>query len=138
MITNSDIDVLSRVHLSNHFTLGEMLNTSYLALQRYPTSKQLINLVLLCAQMEVVRTFLNRPIYISSGYRSALLNKKVGGVDSSGHTLGNAADFPCSEAEFFKLKANIEYDQLIFYKKRSFCHLGIADVCRHQAFVYNS
>ena len=138
MLTNSDIDVLSHVHLTKHFTLGEMLESSYLAWQSYPDAKQLLNLLYLCWKLEVVRTCLNRPIIITSGFRSAELNEKVGGVNSSAHTLGYAADFPCSEAEFNRLRLFVTFDQLIFYKKRCFCHIGLADNCRQQVIISNS
>lgn len=35
------------------------------------------------------------PLMISSGYRTEAHNKKVGGVDSSSHTSGHAADIKC-------------------------------------------
>lgn len=51
------------------------------------------NLNMLIANLEVIRAALgNRPIAISSGYRSPAYNAKVGGAARSQHLLGNAAD----------------------------------------------
>lgn len=47
----------------------------------------------LIAQLECVRAALGHiPIYINSGFRCQIHNKKVGGVANSYHTKGQAAD----------------------------------------------
>ena len=51
------------------------------------------NLVTLVEQvLDPIREKWQSPIYITSGYRCPLLNKKVGGVENSYHTRGMAAD----------------------------------------------
>ena len=42
--------------------------------------------------LDPIREKWQSPIYITSGYRCAALNKKVGGVENSYHTRGMAAD----------------------------------------------
>ena len=42
--------------------------------------------------LEPLRSFVGKPIIITSGYRCNQLNVKVGGVYASQHTLGEAAD----------------------------------------------
>lgn len=42
--------------------------------------------------VQVIRDKINRPITISSGCRCEAHNKRVGGVESSQHRLGTAAD----------------------------------------------
>lgn len=54
-------------------------------------------LVNLCTQelldaLEAVRTLANKPVTVDSAYRCAYWNKVQGGVPSSQHLLGNAAD----------------------------------------------
>lgn len=43
--------------------------------------------------LQSLRDFINSPVLISSGYRCVKLNRLVGGVRSSFHTMGRAADF---------------------------------------------
>lgn len=55
-----------------------------------------LNLLVTANYMVRVRELLgNKPIIVSSGYRSPDLNKVVGGSDTSAHTLGWAVDFTC-------------------------------------------
>jgi len=44
------------------------------------------------AKLDAVRAACSFPFFISSGYRTAAHNARVGGVDSSAHTSGHAAD----------------------------------------------
>ena len=41
------------------------------------------------------QSFGNKPVLISSGYRSPKLNKAIGGSSTSAHMSGLAADFSC-------------------------------------------
>jgi len=50
------------------------------------------NIQLLMEQLQIIRTELNAPIIITSGYRSPAHNEYVGGVSSSKHMCGMAAD----------------------------------------------
>ena len=43
--------------------------------------------------LQAIREHFNKPITITSGYRTAAHNKSVGGAKSSQHLLGRAADF---------------------------------------------
>ena len=49
--------------------------------------------------LEPLRRMLQAPIFITSGYRCAELNKAVGGVANSWHTKGNAADLRIKNEE---------------------------------------
>lgn len=50
------------------------------------------NVQMLMEQLEVIRAAINKPITITSGYRSVAHNKKVGGVESSLHLCAMAGD----------------------------------------------
>lgn len=50
------------------------------------------NVVKLANQLQYVRDYLNKPIKVNSGYRSAEHNKSIGGAKNSQHILGKAAD----------------------------------------------
>lgn len=65
------------------------------------------------------------PIFINSGYRCPELNKAVGGVDTSQHTKGEAADCgvtdPYALAKVVK-RMKLEFDQMGVYA--SFIHIS--------------
>lgn len=82
--------------LSPHFSLSEMTASTAAArlkLDNAPPPELLPRLVLLAEMMERIRSTLNVPITVTSGYRSPPVNRAVGGVTSSDHTQGHAADF---------------------------------------------
>ena len=70
----------------------------------------------------------NEKIKINSGYRCLELNRLVGGVNTSHHLTGLAADITSNNIAGLLevLKDRItELDQLIYYKKRNFIHISI-------------
>lgn len=82
--------------LSPHFTLTEMTasNTATrLRIDNTPPEELVPRLILTAEMLERIRSTLNVPILITSGYRCATLNRAVGGVTSSDHAQGHAADF---------------------------------------------
>jgi len=82
--------------LSPHFTLAELTNSAKarsLGLDNLPAPELMPRLVLLAEMLERIRATLNVPVLVTSGYRSPPVNRAVGGVTSSDHTQGHAADF---------------------------------------------
>lgn len=76
----------------------------------------LLNLIYYCLQP--ARELLGAPMIITSGYRNPLVNRLVGGVNSSQHTKGQAADFTVSgitPSQIISIikTSKIEFDQLI-------------------------
>jgi hypothetical protein len=69
---------------------------------------------------EQIRLHFNVPIGISSFYRCAALNKKIGGAKNSQHTLGEAIDIDAdifggvTNAEIFEFAKTLDFDQLIW------------------------
>ena len=56
------------------------------------------NLVELCNYLEVIRAATgNKPVYITSGFRSVQLNQMVKGIYGSHHILGAAADITAKD-----------------------------------------
>ena len=75
--------------------------------------------------LQPLRDAYGKPITINSGYRCAELNKKVGGVATSQHTKGQAADI-CIDGDLTKgrrwfdyIKAHLQFDQLIWEHDKS-------------------
>jgi len=50
------------------------------------------NIIKLSQQLQILRDYTGRPITINSAYRSPEHNAKIGGVKTSQHLLGKAAD----------------------------------------------
>ena len=50
------------------------------------------NIVKVANQLQILRNYIGKPITINSGYRSEEYNADVGGVKSSQHVMGRAAD----------------------------------------------
>lgn len=85
------------MNLSKNFSLLELTHSqaaTRAGLDNTPTAEHIKSLNLLCASiLQPLRDKVDRPIVISSGYRSANLNRLIGGSASSQHTKGEAADF---------------------------------------------
>lgn len=127
-----------KMKLSPHFTLAEMTATNHPNLQDEPSVQVIINLVYLCAVvLEPLRKMLGHPVRINSGYRSARLNKEVGGVPNSYHLTGRAADIFCKnlgEARLILtcLRDIPQVDLAMIEKKRGYwVHVQTSDQPRH-------
>lgn len=92
--------------LSEHFTLEELIASDTAkakGIDNTPTEAVIANLsVLVVNVLEPLRVAMNRPIVVTSAYRSPKLNTAVGGSSTSHHLTGCAADirFNRSEKEY--------------------------------------
>jgi uncharacterized protein YcbK (DUF882 family) len=109
------------MQLSKNFYLSELTKSqtaSRYGISNQPNSKQIENLKALCSNiLQPVREHFGKPVIISSGYRSPLLNARIGGSRLSQHCFGQAADFeipglPNKEVAQW-IRQNLDYDQLI-------------------------
>ena len=109
--------------LTPHFWLAEVVTSQEAARRNIDNSvpQTLMSNVLRTAQgMEDIRKLLGSPIFVSSWYRSKLLNSLIGGAVNSQHTKGQAVDFVCPGygTPFEVAKAIrdslIPFDQLIY------------------------
>lgn len=135
--------------LSPHFELNEFINSqtaTRFGIDNTPPKAAFENLKRLAVTLEEVRALYNRPIRISSGYRSPELNRRVGGSPTSQHTKGCAVDFTVQGIAIRDviediMESDIEYDQLISEfdngKGGGWVHLSIpeGDVYRKQALI---
>ena len=113
-------------NLSEHFTLKEMTQSetaTKLNIDNTPKPWQIDNMRTLCnLVLEPLREQFG-PITVTSGFRSARLNKAVGGSLTSQHTKGEAADLRIGSPErgqamFEWIRKNIVFDQLIMERSR--------------------
>jgi len=82
----------------------------------------------LLAKLEKLREVLERPVYITSGYRCPSYNQKVGGVVNSYHLIGLAADIQVKDInlmELLEIGENIDFNGIGFYEKKNFLHLDV-------------
>ena len=130
------IQLNSGAKLSPHFTLGEMTkSSSHPEVYNIPSHEAIANLKRLCGWLEELRKRYNvkygageEPIRINSGYRSPQLNRKIGGVPTSNHLTGCAADIKVVGMEQLLRYATIlidyadeskqEFDELLVEKNR--------------------
>lgn len=81
--------------LTKHFTLEELTRSATadrLGLPNWPDADDLRRLRATAEMLQRIRDTLGRPIIVTSGYRSPAVNRAVGGVTSSDHARGQAAD----------------------------------------------
>lgn len=135
-------------NLTPHFTLEEFTDSQTAArkgIHNVPSanSQERKNIQRTAEVMEKVRTILeDKPVLVSSGYRSPAVNKAVGGSSNSAHISGLAVDFSCpgfgTPLQICKkLKPHMQdlgIDQLI-HEYDSWVHLGLRDPPRHQCLT---
>lgn len=86
--------------------------------------------------LDPLRVAWGSPIKVSSGFRSAELNKAIGGSNTSAHSLGYATDLQPTNGKMAEFKAfvmkwlkgnNVKFDQYIneFKGNTQWVHLGL-------------
>ena len=133
--------------LSPHFNLKEFVNSDTarkLGIDNTPTLRDIANLRELCVRiLEPLRDFIGEPIKITSGYRCPRLNKAVGGVATSAHIVGFAADIKPTKSTMkdfkekvldFFTKTGIPFDQVIDEKagRSVWVHIGLKNLAGKQ------
>lgn len=100
-----------------YFSINELTKTST-GISNIPNAEQVANLTYLVENLlDKAREELAMPIRVTSGYRSEAVNRRVGGVATSQHTKGEAADLVCANnAKLFEILKTMKFDQLIWEK----------------------
>lgn len=135
-----------KTQLSEHFTLEE-LTYSRTAVENgianEPPLQARTSLQHLASSLlEPLRQAYKMPIAVLSGYRNKEVNRLVGGVATSQHVKGEAADCYTPEGPEKLLgvlmKSGLEFDQAILYRRRRFLHLSLKQSGnnRMQVIVY--
>ena len=116
-------------------TLAELCKTNT-GIENVPNEAQVENLKRVCRWLERLRKRWNDkygdgddPIIINSGFRSAAVNKAVGGAPTSNHLTGCAVDIRCIGMKQALRYASIlldisdmsreDFDELLIEQKRS-------------------
>ena len=126
------------MQLSKSFSLSEMIISQSATRAGYdntPTPIIEMNLKRLCNDiLQPIRDHIGQSIHVSSGYRSQRVNRLIGGVDTSAHVFGFAADITCPsfgdpkhlaiEIVNFLNTNKIKFDQVIL-EFNQWVHVGI-------------
>ena len=107
--------------LSANFTLSELTKSQMATrhgIPNEPKPDHIDNLKALCINvLQPIRSEFEKPVMISSGYRSPELCVRIGSSINSQHAKGQAADFEIHSVSNYDLavwiKNNLQIDQLI-------------------------
>jgi len=131
-----------QIQLAPNFTLGELLVTSS-GLDNWPATRvHFRNLVTTAQHAQSVRDLLQRPVIITSAYRSPAVNRAVGGSATSDHANGLAYDFRVPNMDGYDVanavfKSSLNFDQLIWYRRNGgqIVHIGLGSRMRRQVLT---
>ena len=117
------------MNLSEHFTLEELTRTSAPYVNSPSTAERAALKELVLNVLQPLRDLYGKPITVNSGYRSPLVNKWAGGVKTSQHTKGEAADITAgskaaNKVLFELIRDNLDFDQLINERGYSWVHVS--------------
>lgn len=123
-----------------YFSFTEMISTSSTAQENnLPDWDDINRLLELCRWiLDPVREMYGKLIVVTSGFRTPFLNRLVGGVSTSQHMQGLAADLRCDDPKaLFDLiaESDLPFDQLIYYQKKKFVHVSYSPTYRHEVIV---
>ena len=125
--------------MTEHFTLNEFLRSDTATrykIDNTPNKEQLENIEFVARQLEIIRSYYNKPMFISSGFRTKELNTLLKGSKTSQHMQGLAVDINLKSKNenkiFFNLvnkliKENqIKVYQLIDEYNYKWVHIGFS------------
>lgn len=138
------------MQLTKNFHISEFLTSqtaSRFGLINDPPFEAKTKLKLLAEKvLQPVRDHFNKPLIISSGYRSPAVNRAIGGSTKSQHITGEAADFEIPSLDNYDVAQwiyqNLNYDQLIleFYTggNSGWIHVGYSPRHLNQELTINN
>lgn len=133
--------------LTKNFTLEEMSHSNTAkakGLENKPNPKQIEELRKLCINLlQPLRDIYGEPLIISSGFRSPIVNKVVGGVANSQHMEGQASDVTVKDPRKLLatlLNSGLDFDQAILYQdgRNNFLHLSYKSGHNRKQVLYSN
>ena len=113
------LNSINNIKIAKHFRLSEFT---------CPCCKRVMLHPKLLAKLVELRNTLEKPVYITSGYRCPRYNQKIGGVVNSYHCIGLAADIRVKDInliELLEICENIDFNGIGFYEQKNFLHLDV-------------
>lgn len=116
----------------SYFSFREMCKTNCKD-DNYPqTMEQVGNLCALVSFLDEVREEFGEPIVVNSGYRSDIVNQKVGGVRTSLHLQGRAADIRPLYGNGSEYYYELQRLYGILYKRKD----NLSELIHYKEFVH--
>lgn len=122
------------VQLGEYFTYEEMVKSDAAkskGIDNTPDEESIENMKALVKNvLDPVRKIWGKPLTVNSGFRSRKLNEAIGGVKTSQHMYGMAADITTGtrvgNLELIKkiISSQLKFDQLINEKNGAWIHLS--------------
>lgn len=110
----------------HYFSVRELTRSETaerLGIDNTPPMEVMDNLNELIEALDLLREMWGSRIYVNSGYRCPELNAAVGGVDTSAHVIGSAADIVPADGRMgdfvdtvMRWKDELDFDQIILEK----------------------
>ena len=123
-----------------YFTINELCRSETASkhkIDNTPSAEIIANLTALVDNvLDPLREAWGRPIIVTSGYRCEALNKLVGGVPTSQHKQGQAADISTGSIKDNKklfelaIKLKLPYDQIIDEYAYKWVHISYSSTRR--------
>jgi uncharacterized protein YcbK (DUF882 family) len=113
------LNQINEIDIAPYFKLSEFA---------CPCCKRVMLHPMLLNKLVEFRAIIKKPLYITSGYRCAEYNQKVGGIKCSYHLLGLAADIRVEGVSALDLLEHAEilnFSGIGFYEKKNFLHLDV-------------
>jgi uncharacterized protein YcbK (DUF882 family) len=113
------LNEINDIGIAKHFRLSEFACPCCRRVMLHPK---------LLGKLVELRKILERPVYITSGYRCPRYNQKIGGVVNSYHCIGLAADIKVKDINLINLLEiceNIGFGGIGFYEKKNFLPLEV-------------
>jgi uncharacterized protein YcbK (DUF882 family) len=113
------LNQINDIDIAKYFKLSEFA---------CPCCKRVMLHPMLLNKLVEFRAIIQKPVYITSGYRCAEYNQKVGGIKSSYHLLGLAADIKIegvSALDLLEIAEMIDFSGIGLYEKKNFLHLDV-------------
>lgn len=113
-----------------YFTFAELQTTSTGLPNTAPNDARLALCALAALVLDPLRQLVARPVRITSGYRSADVNRAVGGRPDSRHLFGLAADlkvegFKAEELVRLMVSAGLPFERALFYHELRGGHVHV-------------
>lgn len=132
------------IHISEHFTYHELVCTShkqFVLPNAFYGILRLPECFYLCDFLEHLRSFLNRPVKINSGFRCDSLNSRVNGVAASDHLYFCAVDLPLTPDEVLPLREWLSrYDSVRYFRyyNSGYMHISLKRLTDDESRMYST
>lgn len=122
--------------ISKYFTERESTVSATgerLKIKNIPSRDEKDNILYTASRMDIIREYLGVPLIVLSWFRCEELNTAVKGSKTSAHRHGLAVDVYSTKMSSKNIYNNlieaqkkgiIQFDQLIYYPKQNFVHIG--------------